>query len=179
MGCLVVNNLFSDSTSLYFFSALLQSNAAIISLVGIFVIFKIQTLQSSIDIIKNSLMSDMGRWTTPSMIVELDILPLSNKIDRIEKDPYRNPYINPQVNTWVKKLKEIEKIKAKIKTPTILIVTSLIAFVIGLMFASYIHKLGDISEFIILSLSTSYEIIIVVFVFRTISDLIYLKEENV
>ena len=37
---------FSENTGLYFFSALLQANAAILAIVGVFMIFRLQSYQS-------------------------------------------------------------------------------------------------------------------------------------
>jgi len=37
--------IFSDSTCLYFFSALLQANAAILSIVGVYFIYRVQSVQ--------------------------------------------------------------------------------------------------------------------------------------
>lgn len=45
--------VFNDSTSLYFYSALLQANAAIIALIGLYTTFRIQSAYSSIESIKN------------------------------------------------------------------------------------------------------------------------------
>ncbi|MDP2984079.1 MAG: hypothetical protein Q8O92_12210 [Candidatus Latescibacter sp.] len=172
-------NLFSDSSSLYFFSALLQSNAAIISLVGIFVIFKIQSLQSKVEMIRNFLISNPNKYPHPKYVIEFDNLILEDKSKKIDNNTYIEQEHKLYFNKWVEILKKIEEIKNKIKKPTILIVSSLIAFVFCLMFASSIHKLGVVFELVILSLSTGYEIYIVVVVFRTISNLIYLKEETV
>ncbi len=46
--------IFSESTGFYSYSSLLQANAAILSILGIFTIFRVQSFQSAIETIKNS-----------------------------------------------------------------------------------------------------------------------------
>ena len=48
-----MENFFHPTTGLYFFSALLQANAAIFAIVGVFMIFKLEQLQSRIDACKD------------------------------------------------------------------------------------------------------------------------------
>ncbi len=53
--------VFTENTSLYFYSALLQANAAIIALVGLYTIFHLQNVNSTIEIIKSSLVNENPR----------------------------------------------------------------------------------------------------------------------
>jgi hypothetical protein len=45
--------VFSEYTGLYFYSSLIQANAAILSLLGVFIVFRIQLNKSSIENLKN------------------------------------------------------------------------------------------------------------------------------
>lgn len=45
----MLDNLFSDSTGLYFYSAVFQGNMALLALLGVFVVYRLQTHQQFVD----------------------------------------------------------------------------------------------------------------------------------
>ena len=82
--------LFSNTTGLYLFSALLQANAAIIAIVGVFGIFRIQSLQSKIEYIKQVLLQPGGRHSGDGMrsisVHEFDELTIGEKEENFTKN---------------------------------------------------------------------------------------------
>ncbi len=136
----IVNNkydFFSYSTGLYFFSALVQANASILAIVGVFMIFKIQSIQSSIDMIKNKLSKSIG----PIAVNKLE--DLLNKYNMKEfDDKAKNILETPTCNYWKEKHNTIKNIKESIKTPTILLIFGTGICALFLMLANFIHSLG-------------------------------------
>ena len=78
-------NFYSPSTSLYFFSALLQANAAIFSIYGVFVIFKLQSIKSSIDSFITALMQDRGRSIHTVEVIDFDGMNIDEKKNHVEE----------------------------------------------------------------------------------------------
>ena len=127
-------NFFSDSSSLYFYSALLQANAAILSIVGVFIVFRIQSYQSSIDIIKTALINNR-RMVEPDDVIMFDNLTISEKEGTIKG--LDNSVLK---SNWLEKETKLKKVKSSVKLPTILLAIGIIINSIGLFTASYIHS---------------------------------------
>ena len=132
-------NFFSDYTALYFFSALLQANAAILAIVGVFFIFRIRTYQSSIDFLRNYLMN------SPSLIAKCSVIEFDNltqevRKTRIEENKEKNYYnigVIPHLESWDEKVDKIKKIKTVIKPPTILLAIGIIINGLGLFSSNF------------------------------------------
>lgn len=116
---------FSSNTGFYLYSAVLQANAAIISIIGVFSIFKIQSYKSSVDILKNSLMADKGMHSHPRTIVKFDNFSLDKKRSKIGSKPF-NGYIEPQLQDWISKEENIKKILYHVKNPIILLLIGIL-----------------------------------------------------
>ena|GEM_PF-5188254 len=71
--------LISNQLAYYFFSALLQANAAIFSIIGVFYIFRIQSLNNEISIIKSNVMEDRGRLIHSSKVLLWEKLTIHEK----------------------------------------------------------------------------------------------------
>lgn len=156
---------FSDSSSLYFYSALLQANAAILSIVGVFIIFRIQSYQSSIDIIKTALINNR-RMVGPNDVIGFDNFNISEKEEYIKR--LNNSVLKNHCSNWIEKEKKLKKVKSSIKLPTILLAIGIIINSIGLFTASYIHSNLMNYEFKILAAIILFQIITVYFVVKTI-----------
>lgn len=113
-----------QNTCLYLFSALLQADGAIISIVGIFVIFKIQSLQSQIETIKNYLLSTNHGTTA-----------IEFESDSVTHDRILKQSGNPRYQKWENINKEIAKCKIKTIVPTILLVSGMVGAIIGMLYA--------------------------------------------
>lgn len=152
---------FSDSTGLYFYSALVQANAAILSIVGVFIIFRLQSLQSSIDRAVRALLSDTR--TTPSPVIEFEKMNLEEKKTFVERGKIEPP-IKPLFREWATNEEKISKIRSSIKLPTRLLAFGIVGDSIGLLGANLIHENGVRIESCVLWLFLLLEVYIVIFV---------------
>lgn len=175
--------LFSDATSHYFFSAILQANAAIIAIIGVFAIFKIQSLQSGIDSIKNALSIERGVST--NIEVDPSIIAIFDKKALQEKEKYLNEEIRytavwELLNSWIDKEKNINNFKSNLKKPTILIASGIVVGGIGLILANIIHEIGSGFELTVLFVINLFQIYIVYRVVKFIFDTlgINIRKEN-
>lgn len=162
-----METFFSENSGFYFLSSLLQANAAILSITGVFYIFKIQSLQSSIDIIKSSLMADMGRRSWPEKILEFDKLSLVEKEKAllIKPDPYI--HIKPSIVDWTTLERKISNVKAEVKPSLIILGIAIIVEAVCLFTANLIHQ-HNMVEMIVLFLNLILEVIIVFVVIKNI-----------
>lgn len=141
---------FSKSTSLYFYSALLQGNAAMISLVGVFFVFKKQELKNYFSH-KEKIITDYLKSTCNIIINYADIFIFENYNDDIFKNltaESKNKLIETMRSAaWVVRFEELHNIANKIKElnnksslPIILIFSILLASVLILPMSNFIHK---------------------------------------
>ncbi|MDA3861042.1 MAG: hypothetical protein PF445_07425 [Melioribacteraceae bacterium] len=159
---------FSENTSLYLYSSLLQANAAIIAIVGLFVIFKIQQMSSSIDVIKSSIMLDNGRRSTPEEVENFDRGTVQEKVNLLEvRRNGRGSYL-PLYESWLEKLKYIGRLKKKIVVPTIALTTMIILNTVALVLASHLNLYFPSIEVIVAYLITLIQIIVWVYVAKII-----------
>jgi hypothetical protein len=146
---------FSESSSLYFFSALLQANAAILSIFAIFVIFRIQSLTSSIDTRKFVLGSDSH--VSPHDINSFEIMSVQSKKSEVDHKMGRNASGVAHYQAWITYEEKIEKLRRTIIIPTSVLAASILFFAIALSLAHSIHRLGVIVEAIVLVGSIALE----------------------
>ena len=161
--------LFSDSSALYFYSALFQANAAIISIIGIFFIFRIQAHQSSIDLIRNGLLADNGRRSWPAEIIEWDSYALEEKEnllkeEKTHKNGSNNKSISNQLSSWTVKERNLATVKKTIVTPIVFIATVMILEIFSLFSATYIHHFGLLSELFLMYTNLVLEFSIIIMV---------------
>jgi hypothetical protein len=160
-------SFFSDSSSLYFFSALLQANAAILSLLAIFVIFRIQALSASIDTRKFVLGSDLGVHVAASDINSFERMSLQQKKEYIERKQGKGIAILPHFEAWISYQQQIDDLKHSIITPCFALAASVLVFSVALFFASCVHALSYILELLLLVLSIALEALCLALVLRT------------
>lgn len=162
-----IPNYFSENSSFYFYSSILQANAAIFSIVGVFYIFRIQSLQASIDIIKSGLMNDQGRSSWPQEIIDWDNLSLKEKEGKINNGT-ANKHILKSLVTWTKKERAVDSFKQVIRFPSVLLAIGILLESLSLFSASYIHNQYQALEYYVAYTNLMFEFIIVIYVVKTI-----------
>lgn len=163
---------FSSNTGLYLYSALIQANAAIFSIIGVFFIFRLQSVQSAITNIFNGLYNEnigvrQGAYKFKNMSLEEKKI----YIDSLSGDDH----ISNDYRTWFNYEEELEDNKSKIKTPLIVIAVLIILQIIFLVISDGINKLGfkyEISAFIII---VSFQIYVLSIVVNSILSIINRK----
>jgi len=164
--------IFSENTGLYLYSALLQANAAIITLVGFFSIFTIQSIHSKINTIQSSFIAighgNKIRW--------FDGLNLKDKEIETQKMIDEDYFIS--YNRWVINLKQIKKVKYGIILPTLLLGIALISDIIFLFLSSSLHEKYPDSEIYYAFINSAYEIIIIIVISYKILSMILSKSVN-
>jgi len=165
---------FSESTLLYFFSALLQANAAILSIVGVFLVFRLQSLRSAIDTLRTIFLQKPGESIWPERLAEFDEMDISKKRKWIAERQQKKELtiMLPLFKSWITHLENIESLKTRARRPTILLALSICLFTFGLSFAAYVHSLGFESEAVSLAMCSAFEVLIIVSVVATVLDLI-------
>ena len=149
--------LFSDNTSLYFFSALLQANAAILSLLAIFVIFRIQSLASSIDTRKFVLGSDLGVHIPSHEINTFERMSIQEKKSEVDRLKGKGSALVAHFEAWVTYEEKIDGLRHSVIVPGALLAGSIFIFAVALGLASFIHSLSVYFEAALLAGSVSLE----------------------
>jgi hypothetical protein len=167
-------DFFSDSSSLYFYGALVQANAAILSIIGIFVVFRIQSVRSSVDAVRSVLSADPGKFTAPAEIGRFDRMTLEEKHQWLTNKKARaNPSpVLSHFEAWARYLDQIRAIKSSARVPVMLFGITICLFTIGIFLANYIHSVSFAVEFVSMASSVVLEVICVVVVLRIIGRLI-------
>jgi hypothetical protein len=160
-------NFFSENSTFYFYSTILQANAAIFSIVGVFYIFKIQSLQSSLDIIKTGLMNDQGRNSWPQEIMQWDRLNLAEKERKIT-DGTANKHILASLIFWTETERKIENFKKVIVFPSVLLAFGILLESLSLFSAYYIHSQFSVVEIYFAFTNLVIEFFIIIYVIKTI-----------
>ena len=168
---------FSDSTGLYFYSALLQANAAILSIMGVFYIFRIQLLKSEIESIKNYVLGlILDNLAAKKFYFDFDIGDIDTKhkiLEQIKKKGLLDisaPF--GKFPIWMEKEIIILKVIKSIKSPTIIIATTILCNTVGLIFASQVHKLPYPNESICFALTLFLQIVVLIFVLKSIFNIV-------
>ncbi len=128
---------FTDSTSLYIYSAFLQANAAIIAVLGVFIVYKIQIHSSVIDIIITRLyhISQLR----PNLVTNFELMNNKNKHDDFtSKNESDKTYLF--YKSWLKHDDEIIRIKNLIILPLFVSVLLMSLDTIFLITSSNIHE---------------------------------------
>ena len=156
--------LFSANTGLYLFSALLQANAAIFAIVGVFGIFRIQSLQSKIEFFKQGLIQPKGRSNRTEMlsedIIKFDNFNLKDKTNYIE-DSKTDDIFKPLLRSWLNTETIIINFKSIIVSSMIYIGIGIIINTFFLINSNTIHKYFTI-EAVIFLLTFIYEIVLII-----------------
>ena len=164
--------LFSNSTGLYLFSALLQANAAIIAIVGVFGIFRIQNLQSKIEYIKQVLLQPRGRHSGDGM--EASSVHDFDELTNGEKDKNFKRYdatCIPILKSWIIAEKTIINFKPMLTKSTIYLGIGILINALCLMLSNLIHKVWFAESLVFLFIFV-YQIILVVILISNIKKLL-------
>lgn len=129
----------SENSFLYLYSSFIQANAAILAIVGFYVIFRIQSLQSTVDVIKSDLMRDHGQFSHPTTVLKFDRSSLDEKEVKLktmkESDYYYLHYVS-----WLENVKIILRLKNYIQYPTLFLTLTMILDAICLLFATNLYQ---------------------------------------
>jgi hypothetical protein len=168
-----MESFFTENTTLYFYSALLQSNAAIIALVGLYRIFKIQSLQSRIQTIITSLIAAGAHGLVREFEIANDEDRKKYIEDRKSKDYYRS------LSSWMILLTQIKELRTGIILPTVLLTIALISDVIFLLFSSALHIYSPMLELVFAVMNLAYEILILIIISKGIIKIIEVNLEEI
>ena len=160
--------VFSENTGLYLYSALLQANAAILSLIGIYYIFKIQSLKLELEALKNYVFHNSGSTAAKSYYYNFNMTDLTGKKNilekiietkQLDKDPYN------KFPTWFKIEIDIAFITKSVKFPSLLLAISIMLYAVCIVFAYQIHlqkSSYEIISFTVVLLVELYTIIMII-----------------
>lgn len=111
--------MLSDTVLLYFFSASFQGLAALLGLLGVFAIFRLQQLGSAIDGVRNLLYGDRGKSIWPSEIEKFERLSHHEKkiyIDKLDPKIYESTLL-PLMRSWFEAERQIINLRNKMWKP--------------------------------------------------------------
>lgn len=154
----------SNSSGLYFYSAVIQGNMALLALIGVFIVFKLQKIANDLDRLNSriiefvaiyvDLTSLFGKTTSLPMDQEVETLPLI--LNRLITDKNQSILVHNQVNDIQRSKKYLQlyekrkflngmklKIRQRMKVPFL---WTLSVIVISLIFISLSHALHNYSE---------------------------------
>ncbi len=158
--------VFSENSGLYLFSALLQANAAILAIGGVFYIFRIQSLHGIIEFIKVTMCSAGITSSAKEKMLKFELMTTIEKnnyatllIEKMPEDQIALGYCN-----WNQMVQEIERMKSAIIFATILLALGIITNMVMLSFAYHIHKYCSTSEYLFFILVIVLQILILFFV---------------
>jgi len=162
---------FTDSTSLYIYSAFLQANAAIFAVFGVFIVYSMQSHKSSIDIIKSTMYSDRGEHSQPTTIAEFESLSTAEKKQKFSVMDTKGYYYK-LYETWIHHLDRNNELKKYITLPTIILTIGMILDALFLLFCSNFHYYHPNSEVIIAMILVVYHIVIWSFIAKDLIKVI-------
>lgn len=137
-------NRISELTGLYFFSALLQADAAILGILGVFIIFRFQTIQNHIQQLRTLLLDRITpEGTRGAQVHYLSDIIFFERVTLKEKELFvkdRNFGDNHRLFVqWYNQEKEKVKIKNLIRLPVILLGIGLVLNMIFLSIAEIMY----------------------------------------
>ena len=150
-------DLWGESTGLYFFSAVFQGNMALLALIGVFVVFKIQQLNSLIiqlnDImvkfVRDNFSVRKGGLPIPFLYkIDEDVVEIFDALKNYIKDHHdakdtvqsleNNEHLNKLYNQGKSYSVQKNKFKTEMKLPIIL---TLFVIIVSLICLPFIHKI--------------------------------------
>jgi len=140
MICLFNNG--SDSTGFYFYSSLIQVKAAIFSIYGLFIVFKIQMSSQIIDTCKNFIASSQGNIIAVTKFDESNIQGKQKFIDN-KKEAKAGTSGFTEIHhyqKWFDSIKAINDIKVNYKIPMLLLGVGMVIDSLALLFQKYLQK---------------------------------------
>jgi len=159
--------VFTENTGFYFYSTLIQSNAAIISIFGLFYIFKLQSIRSTIEEHYNSMIGVNTILNEEARIFRFSTM--KEKREIIDNYPRKNDVLQKYIKYY--SLEElIIAIKQKMKFPTIALIVLMSFEIVFLLICSSIHKLGTFYEFLVFSVVLIFQVYILIVLGKAIID---------
>lgn len=138
------DSFFSVNTGFYFFSALLQANASILAITGVYAIFKIQASQGIIEVIWKLI--NRG-FSEAADIYKLDRLLNDPVINEKEIESIVGKYgLETFWGKWYEVALSIYYLKQSIKLPLILLCLGILLNMVGIIFSNYLHLSGVWTE---------------------------------
>lgn len=156
----------SDSTGFYFYSSLIQVKAAIFSIYGIFIVFKLQLLNQEIENCKNYIIKENGLGALTNFLYKN----INDKIEFINDLSKRNRPFSNIYKTWVDADYLVTKINKQFSLPMKLLVTGMIIDSFALLLQQFINK-------ILLVQLLLYGVVVSLFIWSLI--LVYLSIKNI
>jgi hypothetical protein len=138
--------IFSINTGLYFFSALLQADAAIFAVLAVFIVFKLQYQQA----ITLNLRPFILQGVTPEqrlIVREFDSANIERKRQIAEQ--YKNTGLMSWLYHELPQHEKAEELKSKFKYPGIYLVTLIAGDIIGLLTIESLHHCNQLLEIIV------------------------------
>ncbi|MBI4726447.1 hypothetical protein HY768_04345 [candidate division TA06 bacterium] len=162
--------MFSEITGYYFFSSIIQVEAAIFSIYGLFIVFKIQICKANIDTCKNLLFMKFNKL---HMISDFEKKNDSQKEEYITEKAKSAPDepIAYQFRQWLDNQYSIAKIKSSFRSPLVLLITGMITDAVALIFMQTIQRLF-ILESILYAISLGIFIVAIIQIYRSITKII-------
>lgn len=146
-----LEKMLTDTVFLYFFSAAFQGLAAILGLLVVFAIFRLQQFSSSIDGARNELYSDKGHSTHPELIERFELLTHAKKKEYIA-NPENKTGSSPIFRSWVLAEEKMIQLKDVIRKPFGLLAAALLLNISALPFSLLIASLSPCSRLLVVIL---------------------------
>ena len=140
--------IFSTNTGLYFFSALLQADAAVFAVLAVFIVFKLQYQQA----ITLNLRPFILQGVTPEhrlIVRKFDSANIERKRQIAEQ--YNNIGLMSWLHYELPHHEKAEELKSKFKRPGIFLVTLIAGNIIGLITIESLHNCNRLLEIIVIS----------------------------
>ena len=153
-----------SNTGFYYYSSFLQANVAIISIVAVFFISRIQSLQSNIDNYYNTLLVASVNDLEYKYYISFRNHSLSEKIKDIENMNYNEEIHKEIMFGCIKIIKIYERTKKIIFLPLMLLLVMVVIDSICLLSVNYVHSMGshfEIKIFLLVLIGQIYCLLIV------------------
>ena len=168
---------FTGNTGLYFYSALLQANAAIFSIVGVFYIFRLQSINSAISEFF-FLLTSQGSAIREEAI-KFRNASTTDKEAKVKKLSMFKDGITFEYSRWLILEKELLQLRKKY-IPPITNLTFLIVFeIFFLLLSETIHNIGGCTEYLSYSIVSVFQIYILITMMFSIKETIIINKRNI
>jgi len=168
--------IFTNSTGLYFYSALLQANAALVAIIGLYTIFRIQSINSIIESIKSSLIAEGSSFRKE--VTKFDTMNLNDKKKRVKEVFTDTTGISLAYRRWLKLELLNSDYKKSMVYPAILFGSAIILNAMLLFLSSSIHLYNSTIEIICAAIVLIYEIVLIIIISRKMIQLTLDEQEN-
>lgn len=174
--------MYSDTTGLYFYSAWLQANAAIFAIVGIFAIYKLQTLTNKIDNMPTKLLMDGGQFVSKKDVKMFWIGNYHERDEILERllssKNHGDQIAFEQFYKWQMAIEQVRPTKQALRAPMVIMALGMMAHSIMLVLSSYIHNhYQTIETYFFIGASIFQGIVLFLVIYR-IKDLVFARYDR-